>query len=70
MKVVLFCGGRVEMRGVLTNPTYRTNAMLLQRQVSAINGVKRAADILERVFEVHHKAVNRFDRAAPDLLPL
>jgi zeaxanthin glucosyltransferase len=61
---------RVEMRGILTNPTYRTNAMLLQRQVSAINGVKRAADILERVFEVHHKEVNRFDRAAPDLLPL
>jgi len=38
---------RTEMREVLTNAQYRANAKLLQKQVSAINGAKRAADIIE-----------------------
>jgi MGT family glycosyltransferase len=38
---------RAEIREVLTDGQYRTNAKLLQKQVSAINGVKRAADIIE-----------------------
>jgi UDP:flavonoid glycosyltransferase YjiC (YdhE family) len=60
---------RKEIREILTNPDYRTKAKLLQKQVSAINGVKRAADIVERVLEGRHKAVKHFERAAPDLLP-
>jgi len=61
---------RKEMGEVLTNPAYRTNAKLLQGQVSAINGVKVAADIVERVLGERDKALKHFDRAAPDLLPL
>jgi MGT family glycosyltransferase len=38
---------RREIREIFTDPQYRTNAKLLQKQVSAINGVKRAADIIE-----------------------
>jgi zeaxanthin glucosyltransferase len=60
---------RKEIREILTNPDYRTKAKLLQKQVSAINGVKRAADIVERVLEGRQKAVKRLVRAAPDLLP-
>jgi zeaxanthin glucosyltransferase len=61
---------RKEMREVLNNPAYRTKAKLLQRQISAINGVKKAADIVERVLEGRHKATTRFGPAAPDLLAL
>lgn len=42
---------RVEMLEILTNAKYRTNAKLMQRQVSALNGVARAADIIERVLQ-------------------
>jgi UDP:flavonoid glycosyltransferase YjiC (YdhE family) len=38
---------RTEMREVLTNAQYKANAKLLQKQVSAINGIKWAADIIE-----------------------
>jgi zeaxanthin glucosyltransferase len=61
---------RKEMREILTNPEYRAKAKLLQKQVSAINGVKRAADIVERVLDGRHKAVKHFERTAPDLMPL
>jgi zeaxanthin glucosyltransferase len=61
---------RKEIREILANPAYRTKAKLVQKQVSAINGVKRAADIVERVLEGHNKEVRHFERTAPDLLPL
>ena len=56
---------RTEMREILGNPEYRSKAKLLQKQISAINGVQRAADIVERVLGRHPKAVKRFERAAP-----
>ena len=40
---------RSEIREVLTDGRYRANAKLLQKQVSAINGAKQAADIIENV---------------------
>jgi zeaxanthin glucosyltransferase len=42
---------RIEMLEILTNAKYRTNAKLMQRQTSALNGVARAADIIERVLK-------------------
>jgi zeaxanthin glucosyltransferase len=42
---------RIEMLEILSNAKYRTNAMLMQRQASALNGVARAADIIEKVLE-------------------
>ncbi len=38
---------RTEIREVLTNGRYRTNARLFQKQVTAISGAKRAADVIE-----------------------
>jgi zeaxanthin glucosyltransferase len=42
---------RIEMLEVLTNDKYKTNAKLMQRQASALNGVSRAADIIERALQ-------------------
>jgi UDP:flavonoid glycosyltransferase YjiC (YdhE family) len=42
---------RAEIREILTDGRYRTNAKLLQKQVSTINGVRRAADIIEHAIE-------------------
>jgi zeaxanthin glucosyltransferase len=42
---------RVEMGEILTNAQYRTNAKILQKQISSIKGVKCAADIIERVLD-------------------
>jgi len=38
---------RTEIREILTDAQYRANAKAFQKHVSAINGVKRAADIIE-----------------------
>ena len=40
---------RIEMLEVLTNAKYRSAAKLLQKQASALTGVRQAADIIERV---------------------
>jgi zeaxanthin glucosyltransferase len=40
---------RMEISEILTNPQYRANAAILQKDISAINGVKLASDIIERV---------------------
>jgi zeaxanthin glucosyltransferase len=42
---------RVEIGEILDNAHYRTNASILQKQITSINGVKCAADIIERVLE-------------------
>ena len=42
---------RIEMLEVLTNAKYRSAAKLLQKQASALTGVRQAADIIERVLE-------------------
>jgi zeaxanthin glucosyltransferase len=42
---------RVDILEILTNAKYRTNAKLLQKQASALSGVRQAADIIERVLE-------------------
>jgi zeaxanthin glucosyltransferase len=52
---------RAEIREILTDGQYRANAKLLQKQVSAINGVRRAADIIEHAIEY---------RASPGSWPL
>jgi zeaxanthin glucosyltransferase len=50
----------IEIGEILTNAQYRTNAKILQKQISAINGVKSAADIIERVLD---------SRVSPTTLP-
>jgi zeaxanthin glucosyltransferase len=40
---------RLEMLEILTNPKYQTNAKLLQKQAFGLTGVRRAADIIERI---------------------
>ena len=42
---------RVEMLEILSNTAYMANAKLLQKQAPALTGVRRAADIIERVLE-------------------
>ena len=42
---------RIEMWETLTNKQYKANAELLQKQISARNGVSCAANIIERVLE-------------------
>jgi zeaxanthin glucosyltransferase len=46
-------GGRLRlaMGEILSNPQYRKNARLMQKQISVINGIKRAANIIEKILE-------------------
>jgi zeaxanthin glucosyltransferase len=42
---------RLEVLEILTDPKYRANAKLLQKQASGLTGVRQAADIIERVLQ-------------------
>jgi zeaxanthin glucosyltransferase len=48
----------MEISEIFTNPQYRTKATILQKHISTINGLKRAADIIERALERHSGPVS------------
>ncbi len=53
---------RTEINEVLSNPKYAAKAKILQKEIGAVNGLKRAGDIIESVLS--HRTVSRSHRLA------
>jgi zeaxanthin glucosyltransferase len=59
---------RQEIGEVLTNPSYRSTSQMLQKQILATNGVRRAADIIERAVGGRIRAAKYLDCITSDIL--